>query len=116
MSILPMRARSATVFDAVTSRPELPHGLRPEVREATSGRYAYRKLLVRQNVQLAQQGLTGCIDGVTAWFTTSRRLHKVGYFKELMETNHGYQPRAEAACVAICRETTRADRARPRVH
>jgi hypothetical protein len=72
----------------------------------------YRKLLVRQNVQLRNEVSQMLMESGVVY--NKQKLHKAGYFKELMETN-----------LDICRELKHCWRsavrpscglARPRVH
>ena len=62
----------------------------------------YRKLLVRQNVQLRNKVSQMLMESGVVY--NKQKLHKVGYFKELMTTNpdigEGLRP-----LLTICRET-----------
>ena len=62
----------------------------------------YRKLLVRQNVQLRNKVSQMLMESGGVY--DRQKLHKVGYFKELMETNPDIS-RELKPLLAICRET-----------
>ena len=93
-----MPARSATVFD-VTSCPSTM--VSAEVRERRRT-LRYRKLLVRQNMQLRNKVSQMLMESGVVY--NKQKLHKVGYFKELMETNPDIS-RELKPLLAICRET-----------
>jgi transposase len=59
-----------------------------EVRERR-GTLRYRKLLVRQNVQLRNKVSQMLMESGVVY--NKQKLHKVGYFKQLMTTNQGHQ-------------------------
>src|ERR1700731_2863416 len=62
----------------------------------------YRKLLVRQNVQLRNKVSQMLMESGVVY--NKQKLHKVGYFKELMETNPDIS-RELKPLLTICRET-----------
>ena len=62
----------------------------------------YRKLLVRQNVQLRNKISQMLMESGVVY--NKQKLHKVGYFKELMETNQDIG-RELRPLLTICRET-----------
>jgi transposase len=62
----------------------------------------YRKLLVRQNVQLRNKVSQMLMESGVVY--NKQKLHKVGYFKEQMETNPDIS-RELKPLLAICRET-----------
>ena len=77
------------------------HMVSTEVRERRRT-LRYRKLLVRQNVQLRNKVSQMLMESGVVY--NKQKLHKVGYFKELMETNPDIS-RELKPLLAICRET-----------
>jgi transposase len=77
------------------------HMVSAEVRERRRT-LRYRKLLVRQNVQLRNKVSQMLMESGVVY--NKQKLHKVGYFKELMETNPDIS-RELKPLLAICRET-----------
>ena len=77
------------------------HMVSTEVRERRRT-LRYRKLLVRQNVQLRNKVSQMLMESGVVY--NKQKLHKVGYFKELMETNQDIG-RALRPLLTICRET-----------
>jgi transposase len=77
------------------------HMVSTEVRERRRT-LRYRKLLVRQNVQLHNKVSQMLMESGVVY--NKQKLHKVGYFKELMETNQDIG-RALRPLLTICRET-----------
>jgi len=73
------------------------------VRFGNAGRtLRYRKLLVRQNVQLRNKVSQMLMELGVVY--NKQKLHKVGYFKEMMETNQDIG-RELRPLLTICRET-----------
>jgi transposase len=62
----------------------------------------YRKLLVRQNVQLRNKVSQMLMESGVVY--NKQKLHKVGYFKELMATNPDISSELKPL-LTICRET-----------
>jgi transposase len=77
------------------------HMVSTEVRERRRT-LRYRKLLVRQNVQLRNKVSQMLMESGVVY--NKQKLHKVGYFKELMETNQDIG-RALRPLLTICCET-----------
>jgi hypothetical protein len=73
------------------------------VRFGNAGRtLRYRKLLVRQNVQLRNKVSQMLMELGVVY--NKQKLHKVGYFKEMMEPNQDIG-RELRPLLTICRET-----------
>jgi hypothetical protein len=94
-----MQARFAIACDATSCPSATWFPLRSGNR---AGHLRYRKLLVRQNVQLRNNVSQMLMESGVVY--NKQKLHKVGYFKELMETNQDVG-RALRPLLTMCRET-----------